>query len=55
MQKLQFPEVQEIQKACSSAMDLWGYNVANDEEAYKTLKPLRVFTLNNNKTNKSTM
>ena len=55
MQKLLFPEVKVIQNACSGAMDLWGYNVANDEEEYKNLKPLRVFTLDSNDTSKSTM
>ena len=49
MQKLPFQEVQDIQKSCSNALNLWGYNVATSEEEYKSLKPLRVFTLDNDK------
>ena len=48
MQKLPFHEVQDIQKSCSNALKLWGYNIVNNEEEYKTLKPLRVFSLINN-------
>ena len=55
MQKLPFQEVQDIQKSCSNALNLWGYNIANSEEEYKSLKPLRVFKLNNDESNKSTM
>ena len=55
MQKLPFQEVQHIQNSCSNALNLWGYNIANNEEEYKILKPLRVFKLNNDESNKSTM
>ena len=55
MQKLQFQEVQDIQKSCSNALNLWGYNIANNEKEYKILKPLKVFKLNNDESNKSTM
>ena len=49
MQTLPFQKVQVTQKPCSNALNLWGYNVATSEEEYKSLKPLRVFTLDNDK------
>ena len=48
MKQMPFSEVESIQKTCSNAMELWGYNVAHYEDEYKTLKPLKILTLNSN-------
>ena len=45
MKELPFKEVESIQSICATAMDLWGYNRANNEEEYKDLKPLKIFEL----------
>ena len=44
MKQLPFKEVESIQNTCANAMKFWGYNVANNEEEYKNLKPLKHFT-----------
>ena len=52
-QCLSFQEVVEIQKSCTRALKLWGYNVANKGAEYKSLNPLRNFTLYGNDNNSS--
>ena len=47
MKQLPFNEVDSIQNTCSNALRLWGYNVAEDDEEYKHLKPLQIFTFDN--------
>ena len=42
-----FDEVESIQKTCANAMQLWGYNIAQNEHEYTTLKPLKIFKLEN--------
>ena len=49
MKQLPFEEVESIQTTCANAMELWGYNSANNEDEYNSLKPLKVFTLDSDK------
>ena len=54
MKQLPFEEVDSIQTTCANAMELWGYNIANNEDEYNILKPLKVFTLDSDKRVKET-
>ena len=49
MKELSFKEVESIQTTCANAMELWGYNSANNEDEYNNLKPLKVFALDTDK------
>merc|ERR1712080_627061 len=47
MKQLPFEEVESIQNKCFNAMQLWGYNLANNETEYKNLNPVKMFDLDN--------